>query len=867
MGGHCCISKANNTIINKINNSNTKKDECLLKQVKFCDNKNRLCEYNKNSIEIMSKNNEDNIENNKSSYNIKCINNTISKNIEPDYDEYTISELMKLKIEKQKCLGEVALSVVEKADNYLFEDYEFLYESLNNHFFIKKLDCQLKDNIIRNMSLISLKSSEKEIVYIQGIVSNSIYIIKEGAVRFYKDNKYEYTLTSGKSFGEKSLIYINPREYTAISIGRNIPTLLWSISRQKYKNIIDNYSEENFKENKKFIKKISILKNLSEDQLIILCSNLNNTKIIFKKEEILFKEGDIGDSLYILISGKVACMKGSEILKILNNKGDYFGEISILTGCKRSLDVVAKAKTECYKISINILKQMLGENFIQLLYMYYIKSVFSNFNYYSNNFYFNFVDNSDELEHIMESKASNNLDIDISNNFLLNKIISKQNSIKNTVTDNSADIIKNETNDEVCLNKNLVVNSSIKLFSFDTLESIYDTFEIIYSKKNEQITNTIFTENSDIRNYIIVVVAGNIIIKDTNQIVCSAGEVLFYPEIIEKNSKEDVKFSSIFIKYSKVMIDITSNKILIANPDCLFIKINIQSIEKKLGWQITSILECSNIIKSLKKVSVFNNFSYEKVRYLAENTQLQIYNKDDAVVKEGKKGDKFYFIKSGKLNVYSKGKYLRTLYNNEFFGERALFLEEKRSASVVCLEKSELYYLNVQVFKNLIDSKFREYMIKNINLKDNSIVIKNLLFEKELGHGKIVDVLLVSHYKNKFKYALKVIPKIRLKSYSICLSIEAEKNVLLKIDHPFVIRLVKTLNDSSGVYFLVEYVKGIDLFEVMKDLGIMTKDQAQFFLASMLITCNYLHSKNIIYRDMKPENVIVAENVYYIFIK
>ena len=91
-------------------------------------------------------------------------------------------------------------------------------------------------------------------------------------------------------------------------------------------------------------------------------------------------------------------------------------------------------------------------------------------------------------------------------------------------------------------------------------------------------------------------------------------------------------------------------------------------------------------------------------------------------------------------------------------------------------------------------------------------------------------------------------------------NLELEKSILLRVDHPFIVKLVKTLKDQKYIYYLMDYLKGIELFYVIRDIGILNKSQAQFYIGSLMLAINYLHERKFIFRDIKPENIIVLEN-------
>mmetsp|Transcript_4048 Transcript_4048/g.11417 ORF Transcript_4048/g.11417 Transcript_4048/m.11417 type:complete len:460 (-) Transcript_4048:494-1873(-) len=120
-----------------------------------------------------------------------------------------------------------------------------------------------------------------------------------------------------------------------------------------------------------------------------------------------------------------------------------------------------------------------------------------------------------------------------------------------------------------------------------------------------------------------------------------------------------------------------------------------------------------------------------------------------------------------------------------------------------------------------------------------------------------VRVVKVKGSADRTPLALKIMKKsevLRLKQLE---HVKAETAILAKIHHPFIVNLLATFQDETRLYLVLEYVNGGELFSRLRNEGRLPELEARFDSAEICLAFEYLHSKNVIYRDLKPENVML----------
>ena len=576
--------------------------------------------------------------------------------------------------------------------------------------------------------------------------------------RFYK---------SGDTFGELALLERKKRAETASTIDY---CLLYELDGKIFREIVNSLNKQELEDRLKFITLVPIFESMENIKINSIASAMYNCT--FDVGQNIFKEGDIGDSLFIIKKGEVDCEKNNKVIRVLKSR-DIFGEYAVLFDIPRSLSCCAKTKVNCFQISNSQLVEILGKDYKYIILKSIIKQAF---------------------------KQSKHLSLFANESYL----------------------------------EPLFLKSEIKLFNDK---------ELILKKE-------ILNMNNEDKKKLYVIICGNLTYGNSNnaEIICRRGQ-LFGEDLLKSNFNLE-------------------NDIY-AQGECRLVEIIWDNIENLIGatqnMTRKKTLSFFSQLEYMKRAEMFHNTSDQKLMKICSLMTKEKYKQGEAIFKEGEIGDKFYLIKKGKVKVLKDKKVIREIEEGNCFGEMALLINEPRSATIEASTNCSLYVLTKKDFNETIDKNMLEYLQKKIALQDNfNMNLDCLFFVKNLGRGKFGNVALVHDKKNY--YAIKAVSRNAAERQKILIKyFLEERRVLLQLDHPFVMKLVRTFKNEDNVFYLTEYINGKVLGKYLENKPqsqFHNKTETQFYISFLFIILDYLNSKNIIHRDLKPDNIMIDDKGY-----
>lgn len=311
----------------------------------------------------------------------------------------------------------------------------------------------------------------------------------------------------------------------------------------------------------------------------------------------------------------------------------------------------------------------------------------------------------------------------------------------------------------------------------------------------------------------------------------------------------------------------TSQSDVYAQGECQVLEYDWELIVPniKVNIEKRKILSLFNRINNLKKIQIFHHTSEGRLIEIGKIMKKEKFEPGSVVFKEGDMGNTLYLIKKGKVKVYKSEKFIREICENNCFGEISLLISEPRTATVIAETNVTTYTLTKDNFNSFIDKHMLDYLARKLQFQDTfHQTLDDLYFIKALGKGKFGNVSLV--HNHKYLYAIKAVSRESAERQKILTRyLSQERTVLLKLDHPFIMKLVNTFKNDEYVFFLLEYINGKCLNKFLSANNARCYNNVnaiKFYMSILLLILNYLNSKKICHRDLKPENIVLDEKGY-----
>ncbi|XP_055591694.1 cGMP-dependent protein kinase, isozyme 1-like [Uranotaenia lowii] len=326
-----------------------------------------------------------------------------------------------------------------------------------------------------------------------------------------------------------------------------------------------------------------------------------------------------------------------------------------------------------------------------------------------------------------------------------------------------------------------------------------------------------------------------------------------------------------------------------------FTNARVWVLDRKVFQQImmrTGMQRIEENVSFLRSVPLLKNLSNDVLTKIADVLEVEFYPAGTYIIRQGAAGDTFFLISQGTVKVTqrlpgcSTEEEIRILGRGEYFGEKALIKEEKRTANIIAMSPGvECLTLDRESFTkhigDLCELHEKDYgdeqrVLASRNLENQTMSLDSVnpeLMDVEmsdlvkvgtLGVGGFGRVELVKLERGSVVqvYALKCMKKKHIVDTRQQEHVHSERKIMISCLSPFICRLYRTFRDDRYIYMLLEACMGGEVWTILRDKSNFDDGTARFIVGCVLKAFEFLHSRGIVYRDLKPENLLLDSKGY-----
>ena len=141
----------------------------------------------------------------------------------------------------------------------------------------------------------------------------------------------------------------------------------------------------------------------------------------------------------------------------------------------------------------------------------------------------------------------------------------------------------------------------------------------------------------------------------------------------------------------------------------------------------------------------------------------------------------------------------------------------------------------------------------------NHYIINEYAIKETIGKGAFSKVKLGINKMTGEKVAIKILDKKKIKMNSENKRIQRELNILKKLSHINIVKVIQIKEDMDNIYIIMDYIEN-NLFYFILNNKYLSESESSFYFYQLISGLDYIHSQGIVHRDLKPENILITKN-------